>query len=72
MTGVPLLVDARRAAELLGLGCSTWRRLVVTGRAPRAIRFGRATRWRVDELRDWLAAGAPTRERWDAARGIAR
>jgi predicted DNA-binding transcriptional regulator AlpA len=35
---------------------------------PRPIALGRAKRWRVDELRRWLDAGAPSRDRWEAMR----
>lgn len=37
-----------------------------SGRLPRPIRFGRAVRWLVDEFHDWLAAGAPARDAWEA------
>ena len=40
-----------------------------SGRLPRPIRFGRAVRWSVRELEEWLAAGAPTRSRWEEMRG---
>jgi predicted DNA-binding transcriptional regulator AlpA len=70
---------ARRAlavtAELLAaaevakiLSCSprhVWA-LNSSGRLPRPIRLGRVTRWRADEIRDWLAAGAPARDRWES------
>lgn len=39
-----------------------------SGRLPRPIKLGRCTRWRADELRDWLAAGSPSRERWETTR----
>jgi len=41
---------------------------VSLGRTPAPIRLGRSTRWNLDECRRWLAAGAPSRERWEAMR----
>jgi len=64
----PLLVDAREAARLCGLGMTLWYSLLSAGRIPEPLRFGRAVRWRVDELRAWLDAGAPSRDRWAAMR----
>ncbi len=37
-----------------------------SGRLPRPIRLGRAVRWLADEFHEWLAAGAPARDKWDA------
>jgi len=42
--------------------------LHASGRLPRPVRLGRAVRWSADELRDWLAAGAPSREVWEQIR----
>ena len=42
--------------------------LNATGRLPRPIRLGRSVRWRADKLRDWLDAGCPARDRWEAMR----
>lgn len=39
--------------------------LHASGRLPRPIRFGRAVRWPAEQLRAWLAAGAPTRDVWE-------
>lgn len=39
-----------------------------TQRLPRPIRLGRSVRWSADELRDWLDAGAPPRDQWEAMR----
>ncbi len=37
-----------------------------SGRLLRPIRLGRAVRWPEDEFREWLSAGAPARDRWEA------
>jgi predicted DNA-binding transcriptional regulator AlpA len=38
------------------------------GRIPQPIRIGVRTYWRGDELRDWIDAGCPCRERWNLLR----
>lgn len=65
-TGSPILVDAKRAAELLGISRSMLHKLKATGRLPRPVRLGHRVLWRVRELEDWVYAGCPTMERWEA------
>jgi excisionase family DNA binding protein len=69
-TQVPskLLLSAPEVAELLGVSKRHVAALNSSGRLPRPIRLGRAVRWHADEMREWLAAGAPSRERWEALR----
>lgn len=67
-----LAVDAAGVARLLS--CSerhVWG-LHSSGRLPMPIKAGRAVRWSVDELREWLLAGAPPREKWQAKKEEAR
>lgn len=61
----PMLIDAERVAFLLGISTGTFWRLNSCERAPRPIKLGRRTLWRVDEIREWVAAGCPARERWE-------
>jgi predicted DNA-binding transcriptional regulator AlpA len=35
------------------------------GRLPAPLRIGGSVRWRAEEIRDWLDAGAPDRETWE-------
>lgn len=63
--GAPLLVDAEEAARLLSISRSTWYALVTSGRAPRGVRLGRCRRWSADDLRRWIEAGCPSRNRWE-------
>ncbi len=35
------------------------------GRLPRPFRLGRVTRWRLGELKAWVDAGCPERQRWE-------
>lgn len=64
--GSPLVVDAARLAKLLGMGVRTIRTHDATGRLPAPVRIGGRVVWRVDEIRAWLAAGAPNRDEWEA------
>jgi predicted DNA-binding transcriptional regulator AlpA len=70
---VPLAVDAAGVAKLLGVSMAHLFALKSSGRfGPQPIRFGRSIRYRVDELKAWLAAGAPSLERWRILKGGAR
>ena len=64
----PLAVDAAGAARLCGLSRSKWFELDSAGKVPRALRFAgdRCPRWVVSELHEWLRAGAPPRDQWEA------
>ena len=64
----PLLVRAAEAARLCGIAGRTWRRSAAAGRVPAPLKLGGAVLWRTDELREWVAAGTPPRERWEAMR----
>ena len=67
-----LALPAPDAAKLLGISERHFWSMHSTGRlGPRPIALGRAKRWRVDELRAWLAAGAPSRDKWLAMNGSA-
>jgi len=59
-----LLIDAPKAAGLLGISeAHLWNRLAA-GSIPRPVKIGRRALWRVEELRDWIAAGCPENWRW--------
>jgi predicted DNA-binding transcriptional regulator AlpA len=66
MASRPLLLTARQAALLCAKSLRTWRTWDAIGLVPRAVRIGRSTLWRADELREWIAAGCPRREEWEA------
>lgn len=69
---LPLLIDARAAAILCGISRATWWSLHSAGRVPLPIRLGRRTLWRREEVAAWVAAGCPSRDRWDVMRGSRR
>lgn len=58
----PLLLDARAAAALLGIGRSTWLRLVSAGKAPVPLKLGACVRWPRPALEAWIARACPPRE----------
>ena len=58
----PLVVDAKRLAKLLCSGVRTVRTWDAAGKLPAPLRIGGRVLWRVDVIRAWLAAGAPSRE----------
>ncbi len=62
-----LLVSLDEAARLLGIGKTTFYQLCSSGRiGPMAIKFGRRSLFRLDELREWVAVDCPPRVKWDA------
>ena len=64
-----LALPAAAVAKLLNISERHLWALHSSGRIPRPIRLGRACRWSADELRAWLAAGAPGRDEWEQQRG---
>jgi len=67
-TTPPLLVDAREAGRLCSVSRSLWLSLHGQGRVPRPVCLGRRMLWSIAELRSWIAAGCPPRDRWEASR----
>lgn len=68
VSDTPLVVDARRLAAMLCIAIRTVRTWDSAGRLPEPLRIGGRVVWRTDEIRAWLAAGAPDRETWAAIR----
>lgn len=55
------LIDAPRIAAAACIGLSAWHEMVRAGKAPQpAFRAPRCTRWRLADVRDWLAEFAKT------------
>lgn len=65
---LPLVVDAKRLATLLGCALRTIWTWNAAGKVPEPLRIGGRVVWRMDEIRAWLEAGAPDRETWAAIR----
>lgn len=55
----PLLIPAAEVARLLQVSTRTLWRQLSAGRVPRPVRFGGTVRWRIDEVRKWIAEGCP-------------
>lgn len=63
-----LLLGARDAAVLCNVSLRTWRAWDAAGKIPHAIRIGRSTFWRPEDLQVWVAAGCPERTAWETMR----
>jgi predicted DNA-binding transcriptional regulator AlpA len=64
-----LAVSAKDAAALVGVSRAQWWKLFAAGKTPLPVYLGaKAPRWRVEELRVWLEAGAPDRQTWQRMR----
>jgi predicted DNA-binding transcriptional regulator AlpA len=60
------VADAKALAVLLGgVGLRSIRTWDAAGKLPRPIKVGGRVMWRLDEIRRWLAAGAPARAEWE-------
>jgi excisionase family DNA binding protein len=70
ITTPPLLLNASQAADLLSLSRSTFYSLLSRGAiGPRPVRLGRSVRWPAEELRQWVEAGCPPRDKWFVLKG---
>lgn len=58
-TNESLLADVDEVARMLCCSARHVWALASAGKMPPPIRLGRAVRWNRDELRRWIAAGAP-------------
>jgi excisionase family DNA binding protein len=64
-----LLLSAEDAARLLGIGRSHFYALRSSGRlGPLPVKLGRRALWDRKELEAWVAAGCPTRQRWQSTK----
>jgi prophage regulatory protein len=68
----PLVADAAALAPLLTVGVRTIRTWDSSGKLPRPLRISGRVVWLLDEIRDWLAAGAPDRSTWEARKALSR
>ena len=69
----PLLLDAKAAAELLGMSRTSFYGLLSAGRLPLPVlKAGRIVRWNRGELQAWIKADCPPRDRWESLKGPMR
>lgn len=71
MGHAPLCVDAVGLGDLLVVSERQVHRLDAGGKIPAPITLGRCKRWVVEEIKGWLAAGAPPRSRWNLRSALA-
>lgn len=64
-----MLIPAKEAWALCGLSKAAWYKAHASGKVPRPVKIGGATRWRRDELVRWIEAGCPARDKWDTMNG---
>ena len=57
-------------AEMLHVSLRHIRRMDAVGKLPKPVRLGNSVRWRTEEINDWLNAGAPNRQDWEAMQGV--
>jgi predicted DNA-binding transcriptional regulator AlpA len=53
------LISATELADLLQISTRTLWRLRSAGKLVEPIKLGGSTRWRLDEVQKWIAAGCP-------------
>ena len=67
----PAAVAASGAARLCGISESQFWKLHSAGKVPLPVYLGaKAPRWRVDELKLWLAASCPDRATWQRTKEV--
>jgi len=71
-TDSPLTADAKRLAVMLDIGLRTVRTHDAAGKIPRPVKIGGRVLWVLDEIRAWLATGAPDRATWERIRATRR
>lgn len=59
-----LLLSAQAVARLLDIARSTLYAWDQEGRIPRPVKIGSRVYWRTEEMRRWIDAGCPLREKW--------
>lgn len=57
---VPKLINAEEMARLMQISERTLWRLLSGGKLPQPVRIGRNTRWRLEEVAEWIQKGCPT------------
>ncbi len=68
ITTEPIAVTAKQAATLVGISVRSWRRRHAAGECPAPVKLGGHILWNLSELREWVAAGCPSRARWSERR----
>ncbi len=64
----PLVYDTADLCHVLRVSIATLHRLKAAGKLPRARKLGGQLRWDASEIREWVSAGMPDLQRWEAIR----
>ena len=59
-TEEPALITAMQVSQIIGVSKRTVWRMLSAGQLIKPIRIGSNTRWRREELLDWIDAGCPS------------
>jgi len=62
----PLLVTVVEVARLLSVSQRHVLGLHKNELMPKSIRLGHSTRWNINDIRRWIAAGCPDRKTWES------
>jgi predicted DNA-binding transcriptional regulator AlpA len=69
-TGEGLLIDIDQLSALLRRSVASLERDQKAGRLPAQVYVGGSKRWRRAEIVAWVAAGCPSRARWEEIRAV--
>lgn len=61
----PELIGAGELGQMLRLSKTTIHKMRSLGKLPLPVRIGRTIRWRVTEIRKWIAEGCPILDEWE-------
>lgn len=61
-TDEPLLITAKEFAQKLNVSLRQIWRMLSEGRIPQPVRLGGTVRWRLAEVKSWIAEGCPEPE----------
>ncbi len=67
--GVDILVTVDEAAKICRMSKAMFYKLHAAGKTPQQIKLGALSRWRRQELLDWIKSGCPARAKWEAMNG---
>ena len=62
----PLAIDAPTAARMLNISLAHFYARLSAGQIPHGFYLGRRRLWSLEEFREWIYAGCPCADRWDA------
>lgn len=62
----PLMISGPEVARILSISSRHFQKMRRKGLVPAPQRFGRAVRWGLLEIREWLKAGCPPQKEWES------